>query len=91
MGLFDLDTDRSERLATRLSDLVWEEISGCDHPANLAPGWMLRKSAEGDDARHAESLPAVVSAIREELRKELAPIATAVESLNKRLDHVEGR
>lgn len=32
-------------MATRISKLKWDEISGVDHPANETPGWILQKAA----------------------------------------------
>jgi hypothetical protein len=79
------DPLNDERLATRIDDLVWDEISGCDDPANLAPGWMLRKDRGG------LSLSDAVSTVRTTLRAELAPVTAAIDALNGRLDRVEGR
>jgi hypothetical protein len=33
-------------MATRISKLKWDEISGVDHPANETPGWILQKAAD---------------------------------------------
>lgn len=83
-------------MPTQLTDLVVDEISGVDHPANLLEGWLVMKSRDSVDDPITQSVLAAVT--NEEKGVEVAEateteavdteVAKALEGVQKELADV---
>ena len=63
--------------------LRWEETSGVDHPANEEEGWVVMKSADGDDGHRDEDLSEdELTQLAEDEREALEKVNTVVEALD---------
>lgn len=93
-------------MPTQLTDLVVEEISGVDHPANLLEGWLVMKSADSVDDPITQSVLAALSnemkgvdvvetvetdAVDTEVAKALEGVQKELADVRKELEDARGK